>query len=200
MLVNDLTKTISIYECDFAVVFEIYGTIFKNLTSLKRGKKELDFSEEDGLFIINKKLASKFILNHLHSIITKCELFGSEKLKAYRYNSSKPTLNVQFKDKIDFLDRGDVSVSIGEEQFDVFDLINLYLKHAYIPLKNGEKLIIDKDYMAKLERVFKKDGKEKVKVSFFDLPEIEEIIAKKEQKVFTDSRSFYEGFNELTTL
>ena len=197
VLVNDLTKIISIYECDFADVFEIYGTIFKNLNSLKRGKKELDFSEEDGLFIINQELAGKFILNHLHSIITKCELFGSEKLKAYNYNTSTPTLSVKFKDKIDFLDRGDVSVNIGEEQFDVFDLINLYRKHAYIPLQNGEKSIIDKDYMAKLERVFKKDGKDKVKVSFFDLPEIEEIIAKKEQKVFSDSRGFYEGFNEL---
>ncbi|SFV60641.1 SWF/SNF family helicase [hydrothermal vent metagenome] len=197
VLVNDLVKTISIYECDFADVFEIYGTIFQNLTSLKRGKREFEFSEEDGLFIINDKLANAFIINHLHSIITKCELFGSEKLKAYNYNTSKPTLNVQFKDKIDFLDRGDVSVSVGEEQFDVFDLINLYRKHAYIPLKNGEKSIIDKDYIAKLERVFKKDGKEKVKVSFFDLPEIEEIIAQKEQKVFKDSRSFYEGFNKL---
>ncbi|NEW61168.1 DEAD/DEAH box helicase [Sulfurovum sp. bin170] len=197
VLVNDLTKIISIYECDFADVFEIYGTIFKNLNSLKRGKKELDFSEEDGLFIINQELAGKFILNHLHSIITKCELFGSEKLKAYNYNTSTPTLSVKFKDKIDFLDRGDVSVNIGEEQFDVFDLINLYRKHAYIPLQNGEKSIIDKDYMAKLERVFKKDGKDKVKVSFFDLPEIEEIIARKEQKVFSDSRGFYEGFNEL---
>jgi SNF2 family DNA or RNA helicase len=197
VLVNDLTKIISIYECDFSDVFEMYGTIFKNLNSLKRGKKELDFSEEDGLFIINQELAGKFILNHLHSIITKCELFGSEKLKAYKYNTSIPTLVVNFKDKIDFLDRGDVSVNIGEEQFDVFDLINLYRKHAYIPLKNGEKSIVDKAYMAKLERIFKKDGKKKVKVSFFDLPEVEELIAQKEQKVFNDSREFYQGFNKL---
>ena len=197
VLVNDLTKIISIYECDFSDVFEMYGTIFKNLNSLKRGKKELDFSEEDGLFIINQELAGKFILNHLHSIITKCELFGSEKLKAYKYNTSIPTLVVNFKDKIDFLDRGDVSVNIGEEQFDVFDLINLYRKHAYIPLKSGEKSIVDKAYMAKLERIFKKDGKEKVKVSFFDLPEVEELIAQKEQKVFNDSREFYQGFNKL---
>jgi hypothetical protein len=197
VLVNDLTKIISIYECDFSDVFEMYGTIFKNLNSLKRGKKELDFSEEDGLFIINQELAGKFILNHLHSIITKCELFGSEKLKAYKYNTSIPTLVVNFKDKIDFLDRSDVSVNIGEEQFDVFDLINLYRKHAYIPLKSGEKSIVDKAYMAKLERIFKKDGKEKVKVSFFDLPEVEELIAQKEQKVFNDSREFYQGFNKL---
>jgi SNF2 family DNA or RNA helicase len=196
VLVNDLDKRISIYECDFSDVFEMYGTIFNNLTILKRGKPELIFSEEDGLFIINKELAGKFILNNLHSIITKCKLFGSEKLKAYKYNTSKPALNVNFKDKIDFLDRDDISVSIDEEQFDIFDMINLYKKHAYIPLQNGEKSIVDKEYMEKLERVFKKKDK-KVKVSFFDLPEIEDLISQKEQKVFNNSRSFYEGFNLL---
>jgi len=196
VLLNDLTQSILIYECDFSNVFELYSTIFKNLNALKRTKKEFDFSEEDGLFIINQALAGSFILNHLHQIITKCELFGSEKLKAYKYNTSMPTLSVKFKDKIDFLDRGDVSVTIDNEQFDVFDLIDLYNKHAYIPLKSGEKSIVDRDYMAKLERVFKKEGK-KVKISFFDLPEIEEVIAQKEQKVFSDSRAFYEGFSAL---
>jgi len=198
VLVNDLTQTIMVYECDFSNVFELYATIFKNLSTLKRGHKELDFSEEDGLFIINQELAGKFIVNHLPVLITQCELFGSEKLKAYKYNTSTPTLSVKFKDKIDFLDREDVTVSIGEEQFDIFDLMNLYKKHAYIPLQNGEKSIVDKEYMSKLERVFKKEGK-KIKISFFDLPEIEEIIAKKEQKVFSDSRAFYEGFSTLKT-
>jgi superfamily II DNA or RNA helicase len=197
VLINDLTKSILVYECDFSNVFELYSTIFKNLSTLKRGKKELDFSEEDGLFIINQDLAGKFILNHLHDIITKCELFGSEKLKSYKYNTSPPKLSVKFKDKIDFLDRKDVTVTINNQQFDVFDLIDLYKKHAYIPLQNGEKSIVNKEYMAKLERVFKKEGKKGVNVSFFDLPEIEEIIAKKEHKIFSDSRAFYEGFSGL---
>jgi len=196
VLINDLLKTIVIYECEFSKVFEIYSLIFKQLSSLKRGKKELTFEEEDGLFVINQALAGAFIVNHLHSLITQCELFGSEKLKAYNYNTAKPSLNVKFKDKIDFLERDEIEVSIGEEKFDVFELINLYKKHAYIPLKNGEKSIVDKEYIAKLERVFKKEGKQ-VKVSFFDLPEIEEIIAQKEQKLFKSSREFYEGFNKL---
>jgi len=196
VLINDLLQTISIYECEFSQVFEIYSLVFKQLSSLKRGKKALDFQEEDGLFIVNQELAKVFIVNELHALITRCELFGSEKLKAYNYNTAKPSLNVKFKDKIDFLERDEVEVIIAEEKFDVFELINLYKKHAYIPLKSGEKSIIDKEYIAKLERVFKKEGK-KVKVSFFDLPEIEEIISQKEQKLFKSSREFYEGFNQL---
>ena len=197
VLINELEKSISMYECDFSEVFEIYGMIFKNLTAIKRKKKGANFSEEDGLFIIDEEIATEYILDHLHSIISKCELFGSEKLKAYKYNTTPPSLNIAFKDKIDFLGAGDVSVTIGDESFDLFDMINLYKKHAFIPLSNGEKSIIDKSYISRLERIFKKEGKGKIKVSFFDLPEIEDLIAQKGQKVFKDSRKFYEGFNKL---
>ena len=196
VLINELERTISIYECDFSDVFEIYGTIYSKLNSLKRLMKSSGFSEEDGLFIIGEELSREFILKNLQTIITKAELFGSEKLKSYKYNTTSPTLNVSFKDKIDFLDSGDVSVSIGDEEFGVFDMINLYKKHSYIPLSNGEKSIIDKSYISKLERIFKKDG-QKIKVSFFDLPEIEDLIHQKEQKVFKNSKKFYEGFNSL---
>jgi len=196
VLLNELESQIFVYECDFSDVFEIYGTIFSKLNSLKRAMKGTNFSEEDGLFIIEEELSREFILKNLQDIISKAELFGSEKLKSYKYNTTSPTLNVSFKDKIDFLDSGDVSVSIGEESFSVFDMINLYKKHSYIPLASGEKAIIDKSYISRLERIFKKDGK-KIKVSFFDLPEIEELIHKKEQKVFKNSREFYEGFNSL---
>ena len=196
VLINEIESSISIYECDFSDVFEIYGTIFSKLNSLKRAMKSSTFSEEDGLFVIEEDLSREFILKNLQSILGKAELFGSEKLKSYKYNTTSPTLNVSFKDKIDFLASDDVSVSIGEENFNVFDMINLYKKHSYIPLSNGEKSIVDKSYISRLERIFKKDGK-KIKVSFFDLPEIEELIHQKEQKVFQNSRKFYEGFNDL---
>lgn len=196
VLISEIEKNISVYDCDFSDVFEIYGTIFSKLNALKRNMKDTSFSEEDGLFIIEEDLSREFILNNLQSILEKAQLFGSEKLKSYKYNTTKPSLNVSFKDKIDFLDGGDVTVSIGDESFNVFDMINLYKKHSYIPLSSGEKSLIDKSYISRLERIFKKDGK-KIKISFFDLPEIEELIHQKEQKVFKDSRGFYEGFNTL---
>ena len=197
-LVNAMENLILIYECDFNEVFDIYSTIYSKLNALKRNIKGVGFSEEDGRFVIDEALAKEFILHNLQNILSKAELFGSEKLKSYKYNTTTPSLNINFKEKIDFLESGDVSVSIGEESFNVFDLINLYKKHSYIPLSNGENSIVEKSYIQKLERIFKKEGK-KIKVSFFDLPEIEELIYQKEQKVFQDSKKFYEGFNGLKT-
>ena len=195
VLLNELEKVISVYECDFSEVFDTYSSIFTKLNALKKTHQGT-FSEEDGLFIIEEDIANDFIAKNLQNFISKAELFGSEKLKAYSYNTTSPTLHVNFKNKIDFLDTNDVNISIGEDTFNVFDLINLYKKHSYIPLSNGENSIIDKAYIQKLQRIFKKEGK-KIKVSFFDLPEIEELIQKKEQQIFKDSRAFYEGFNAL---
>jgi len=197
VLLNEIERHIDIYECDFSNVFDTYGEIFKNLNTLKRKIKDATFSEDDGMFIIDEEIAKEFIQNHLHNLLASCELFGSEKLQQYKYNASKPTLNVAFKNKIDLLDMDDVTVSIGTDSFNIFEAIALHKKHSYIPLSNGEKSIIDKSYIDKLERIFKKNGKDKVKVSFFDLPEIEEMIAAKEQKVFKDSRGFYDGFNAI---
>lgn len=196
VLLNEIENVISIYECDFNEVFELYSTIYSKLNRLKKSIKEGGFSEEDGRFVIDEPLAKEFILHNLQHILSKAELFGSEKLKTYKYSVATPSLNVKFKDKIDFLESSDITVLVGEESFNVFDLVNLYKKHSYIPLSNGENAIVEKSYIQKLERIFKKQ-KGKVKVSFFDLPEIEELIHQKEQKVFQDSRKFYEGFNAL---
>ena len=195
-LVNEIEKSISVSECDFSEVFEVYGMIYNNLNKLKRKIKGSSFFEEDGLFIIEEDLSREFILQNLQNLISKAELFGSEKLKSYKYYTSNPTLHINFKEKIDFLGGDDVKVEVGEESFNIFDFINLYKKNSYIPLKDGQKAIVDKNYIAKLERIFKKDGK-KVKISFFDLPEIEELIKEKEHKVFKKSKEFYEKFNAL---
>jgi SNF2 family DNA or RNA helicase len=196
VLVSELEQTIKIYECDFSVVFETYSFLHKQLNSLKRTAKNGNFTEDEGMFVIEKEIASKFILNELPNLISTCELFGKEHLKKYKYSTSTPSLNVNFKDKIDFLDTSDVTVSLDDEEFNVFEFINMYNKNSYISLKNGEKAIINKSYISKLERIFKKE-KSKVKVSFFDLPEIEELIEQRNHKVFKNSRKFYEGFNAL---
>jgi SNF2 family DNA or RNA helicase len=197
--VNSIEQNILILECDFTDVFEMYDTIFKNLNSLKRSLKDVSFTEEDGLFVLDEKLSGEFISNNLHALLSRCELFGSEKLQSYRYTTTAPQLSVNFKDKIDYLDSKDVSVTIAGEKFDLFEMIALYKKHAYIPLTSGDKSIVEKSYIAKLERIFKKEKDNTVKVSFFDLPEVEGLIAQKSQKVFKDSKKFYEGFNTLTT-
>ena len=143
-LLNQIEQQIDLCECDFSLVFETYGEIYKNLGAIRRKYKEGNFSEDDGMFVIDQGIAKEFIEEHLHSLIESCELFGSEKLKSYKYNANKPSLHVAFKNKIDFLGLDDVTVTLGEESFRVFDLIGLYKKHSYIPLSNGEKSILDK--------------------------------------------------------
>jgi len=194
--INEFEKSINIYECDFSEVFETYSNVFKNLSTIKKGKKEASFSEDEGLFVIDGEIAGEFILSHLHPLMEKCELFGSEKLQAYKYVTREPKLKVNFKNKIDFFDSAEASVSIGEESFGIFELINLFKKHSYIPLSNGEKGVVSKNYIQKLERIFKKEGKE-IKISFFDLPEIEKLISEKNLAPFAKSREFYEGFKGL---
>ncbi len=195
-LINEFEKSINIYECDFAEVFENYANIYKNLNSIKRKIKDASFSEEEGLFVVDGEIASEFIFEHLHSLLDSCELYGSEKLKAYKYTAKEPRLNVEFKNRVDFLDRSEVSVDIDGQSFELFEMIDMFKKNSYIPLSNGEKCIINPNYIKRLERIFKKEGK-KIRVSFFDLPEIEKIIAQKNQTPFKKSREFYEGFAKL---
>ena len=195
-LLNEIERKIDIFECDFEAVFALYDEVYKTLTGLKRKSRQGGFDEEEGTFVIDAPLAQTFIHEHLQKFLEKAEIYGSAKLKHYGYVATKPTLNVAFKEKIDYLSPGDVTVSVGEESFDLFDFLDQYRKQAYIALKDGQKAVVDKEYIQRLERIFKKE-KNKVKISFFDLPEIEEMIARKEQTVFKQSRAFYEGLTKL---
>jgi SNF2 family DNA or RNA helicase len=195
--INEYEKKIYLHEADFSEVFEIYSTLYKNLTSLKKSTKS-NFSEDEGLFIIEQDLAKEYIQKYLPTIVGTTKLYGSNKLKAYNYSAQTPRINVNFGEKIDFLGVNDIEVSIGDDSFDIVTLLNLYKKNSYIPLSDGNKAIVDEAYINKIQRLFKKD-KSGIKISFFDLPEIEELVSQKEQKVFKKSKDFYTGFEKLKT-
>ncbi|NJK83484.1 MAG: hypothetical protein HC912_06325 [Saprospiraceae bacterium] len=58
--------------------------------------------------------------------------------------------------------------------------------------------MVNEKYMRQLERIFKKGKDNSVKVSFFDLPMVEEIIEEKiSQELFQKPRAFYEGLSNL---
>ena len=86
--------------------------------------------------------------------------------------------------------------AIVKEAFFLFfkkEIITIYNFH------DGTSALINRKYIEKLERLFKdSDDKKKVKLSFFDLPVIEELI---EDKIFTQemnkSRSFFKGINSV---
>jgi SNF2 family DNA or RNA helicase len=76
-----------------------------------------------------------------------------------------------------------------------------YSKQKYSTLGDGQRGLVDEQYMNRLERIFRKVEKgDKVKVSFFDLPEIESLLQQKlEGTTFKHYREFYEGFNQLAS-
>ena len=110
-----------------------------------------------------------------------------------------PKLNVKLSSGIDFLE-GDAEVTLGEETFSLQQLFSQYSSKKYIQLSDGNRAILEDGYMRRLERIFKqKKGKDgKIKVSFFDLPEIEDLInGPLEGDAFKHHREVYEGFNKL---
>ncbi len=155
---------------------------------------------EDGSFIIPENIAGPFLLNALPSLIRNYQLVGAEKLKEYKVKAVQPNLKVNLSSGIDFLE-GSAMVSLGEENFTLQQLISQYNSKKYIQLSDGNRAILDDGYMRRLERIFKKvkkSDKDKVKVSFFDLSELETLInGPIEGEAFKHHRQFYEGFNKL---
>ena len=153
---------------------------------------------EDNLFIIPEETAGPFLLQALPSLLRTYQLIGAEKLREYKVKPMKPKLNISLSSGIDFLE-GDASITLEGEQFSLQQILSQYSKKKYIQLSDGNRAIIEDGYMRRLERIFKKKDKDgKVKVSFFDLPEIEDLINEPlEGEAFKHHREVYEGFNHL---
>jgi len=97
---------------------------------------------------------------------------------------------------IDFLE-GDASLELQGQKFSLFDVIQQYHKNRYIQLSDGTQAILNEKYIQRLERLFKKK-KDKVKLSFFDLPLVEELLEEKiANEYFAQSRQVFAGFNDL---
>ncbi len=78
----------------------------------------------------------------------------------------------------------------------------LHRKQRYVVLSDGNRAIFDEGYMRRLERIFNRNKNAKrVTVSFFDLPEMEELLNERlEGEAFVRHRRVYEGFNNLSAL
>jgi len=158
-----------------------------------------DVYVEDNLFIIPEETAGPFLLHALPQLLRTYQLVGAEKLRQYKVKPVMPKLNISLSSGIDFLE-GDATLDLDNEQFTLQQILQQYNSKKYIQLSDGNRAIIEDGYMRKLERIFKqKKGKDgKVKVSFFDLPEIEDLInGPLEGDAFKHHREVYEGFNHL---
>ncbi|MEM6966202.1 MAG: hypothetical protein AAF573_15665 [Bacteroidota bacterium] len=197
---NELEKKIVVKFIEQDPTESVINHISRLLRKHKSKKKKENREEvvmEDDLFIIPKEIASGFIYHELPNLLTDYQVFGAEKLRTYKIAAVQPSLGMNLSHGIDFLE-GDVHLDFGEEKIGLFEAIAQFRKNNYIKLNDGTHALINEAYLKKLERIFRKKGKNKVEVSFFDLPLVEELI---EEKVtgdtFKKSRAVFEGFNTI---
>ena len=157
--------------------------------------------QSEGEYIIPQETAGPFLLQALPELVHRYQLLGAERLRDYRVKAVLPKLKLSLSSGIDFLE-GSATVSLGDEEMSLRKFLQQYNKQKYITLSDGNRALIDGDYVKRLERIFRKaeKGSERVKVSFFDLPEIEDLLQERLQgEVFEHHRQFYEGFNSLSS-
>lgn len=201
--INELEKTITVKYIEQEPMETVMETVFKLLKKHKKSSRKKDEQEdvviEGDLFIIPKDTAAGFIYNELPGLLMQYEIFGAEKLKSYKITTKQPSIDMHLSHGIDFLE-GDVSLDFGEEKIDLHQALAQLKKQNYVKLSDGSHALVNQIYLRKLERLFKKKGKGKVQVSFFDLPLIEELIEEKTaKKQFAKGREIFEGFNKLSS-
>lgn len=153
-------------------------------------------------FIIPADVASSFLLGALPYLVSNYVLLGADRLKGYRVKAVKPKLNFKLSSGIDFLE-GDFSVQLGDEKLNLGKLIEQFRRDKYITLKDGTRAVLDEAYMRRLERLFgnKHSAGKNVRLSYFDLPDIEELATEKlDPSLFRHQRELYEGFNALSSM
>ena len=191
--------TFRIADVEYATAREAIAELSKRLRKLSRkvkGDEGFLHVDGDGSLILGADLAKAFLGESLADVATRFVLYGTEKLRRYNVVHARPNLRVNLSSGIDFLE-GDASLDFGDERISLLDALAQFRKNAYVELSDGRHAVIDRDYMERLNRLFKKK-KKGVRVSFFDLPLIDELMeSASESAPFVRSR---EVFREINTL
>ncbi|MCB0850920.1 MAG: DEAD/DEAH box helicase, partial [Bacteroidetes bacterium] len=195
--VNELEELIIIRPIEQKRQSQLIAHIEK-LLKQRGGKSAQDYFLEDDTFIIEEEKAREFITSHLFSLLESFKVLGSDQLKAYKIATRAPRLSLNLSHGIDFLE-GSAELQFDDETLNLFEVLRQYKKHRYINLSNGEKAILDENYVRRLERLFKKKSKkDEVQISFFDLPLIEDLMSpEQDQSPFKRSREIFEGFGKI---
>ncbi|QDK78756.1 DEAD/DEAH box helicase [Spirosoma sp. KCTC 42546] len=200
--INPLERTISIRIVERQSLNRLIDTVSQliekhTVKEKGRRKSQGQYIVEGNLFVLPQDVAGAFIYQELPQLLETFQLFGAEKLKQYRISTYPPRLNLNLSHGIDFLE-GDATVSFGEQQLGLLDVIRQYNQQRYVQLSDSSHALVNETYIRKLERLFQKSKKDKVKLSFFDLPLAEGLLDEAvADATFKKSRAFFAGFNEL---
>ncbi|MDE7421863.1 MAG: DEAD/DEAH box helicase [Muribaculaceae bacterium] len=183
-------------DCDISERTDRLESLIMQCAPNRNAKKEV--YRDGNFFIIPEETAGPFLIRQLPQVLEDFRLVGSDKLKEYRVVAVTPKVNFKFSSGIDFLE-GEGDVEIGGETFSIADILKQYSSKRYVQLSDGNRGIIDETYIQRLQRLFRRRDKDgHIKVTIFDLPEIEELIQSKVTGPFAArSRKVLEGFNSL---
>lgn len=198
LVVKDDLKKIEIIDINPDLLDETVEEILKIIMKNKKNLKiKSSLYVDENLIILQEKLAREFIIQELLQLAGKYKIIGTDNLKKYNVKAVKPKVIGSFKHGIDFLE-GDIQLEIEGEKFSITDVLSRFKQDSYVVLSDGTNAIINTKYMEKLERFFKNSTKTNTKISFFDLPIIEELIDNKVSiEKIKQSKNFYSGINEI---
>ena len=201
LTVNELEKKLEISKINLENLSSDMFEIVKVLTKLQKsiGLKSSYYIDNENFIILNEELAKEFVKKELLQLTGKYSIIGTDRLRKYNIKAVRPKLSGRFSYNLDYFE-GEVEVEIEGEKFSIQQLLNNYKKDEYIVLSDGTNALINREYIEKLQRVFKEEDGEKIKVSFFDIPIVQDMIDEKAfENNFLGNKDFFEGINELPT-
>ena len=199
LTVNELEKKLEISKINLENLGSDMFEIVKVLTKLQKsiGLKSSYYIDNENFIILNEELAKEFVKKELLQLTGKYSIIGTDRLRKYNIKAVRPKLSGKFSYNLDYFE-GEVEVEIEGEKFSIQQLLNNYKKDEYIVLSDGTNALINREYIEKLQRIFKEEDGNKVKVSFFDMPIVQDMIDEKSfENDFMGSKDFFEGINKL---
>ncbi|WP_338998390.1 DEAD/DEAH box helicase [Fusobacterium animalis] len=200
LTVNELEKKLEISKINLENLSSDMFEIVKVLTKLQKsiGLKSSYFIDNENFIILNEELAKEFVKKELLQLTGKYSIIGTDRLRKYNIKAVKPKISGRFSYNLDYFE-GEVEVEVEEDKFSIQQLLNNYKKDEYIVLSDGTNALINREYIEKLQRIFKEEDGNKVKVSFFDMPIVQDMIDEKSfENDFMGSKDFFEGINKLS--
>ena len=199
LTVNELEKKLEISKINLENLSSDMFEIVKVLTKLQKsiGLKSSYYIDNENFIILNEELAKEFVKKELLQLAGKYSIIGTDRLRKYNIKAVKPKISGRFSYNLDYFE-GEVEVEIEGDKFSIQQLLNNYKKDEYIVLSDGTNALINREYIEKLQRIFKEEDENKVKVSFFDMPIVQDMIDEKSfENDFMGSKDFFEGINKL---
>ena len=199
LTVNELEKKLEISKINLEDLSSNMFEIVKVLTKLQKsiGLKSSYYIDNENFIILSEELAKEFVKKELLQLTGKYSIIGTDRLRKYNIKAVKPKISGRFSYNLDYFE-GEVEVEIEGEKFSIQQLLNNYKKDEYIVLSDGTNALINREYIEKLQRIFKEEDGNRVKVSFFDMPIVQDMIDEKSfENDFMGSKDFFEGINKL---